>query len=159
MPETIEPLYTKEQTVSGIFKLVSSYKDDLKFCLIEDIDGFTAKLSNLSLEQFFTFVKKIPYKRDDEPIEVIARPRRIIEMYLAGKGKDCKKAAILIGSFLSLNGFKWRLATVSTRADKKIHHIFPQMLLNDTWVNVDATYPSMKLFEIKTVTKAEYFYD
>ena len=151
-----EELFNKRQTVQRIFDLVRSFKGDLNNVYIQ-AGNETLPVSRLSLAEFFDLVRSIPYKRDSEPVEVVARRKIIFKNYLSGLGKDCKKAAILIGSYLEIKKVPWRLATVSTRPDRKIHHIFPQANFGSGFVNLDATYGNMRPFDLKRVTKVEYF--
>lgn len=158
MPQINEPLRDKKQTVKRIFQLAETFKNDLDNIYIQK-NGQTVAVSDLEFEEFYNFVKSLPYERDIAPIEVTARPKIIIERILEGRGRDCKKAAILLGAYFNKRGISWRLATVSTRNDLQIHHIFPQVdiSLNGEFLNVDATYSNMKLFQEKKVTNAEYF--
>lgn len=156
MPVFQEELIDKKQTIARIFELCEKYAGDLKSISAED--NYELKpLADFSLISFFNFVKNIPYRRDVEPIEIVARPKIIIERAFNGAGKDCKKAAVLIGSYLTLAGRPWRLATVSTRPDKMIHHIFPQVKTDIEYKNLDATYSYMRPFEPKQCTKVEYY--
>jgi hypothetical protein len=147
-----EPLYDKQQTIERIFTLSKQFENDLESALVEN-DGALIPLSSLSLSQYFDLVKNIPYQQDQEPIEIVARPSII----LSSKKKDCKKAAILLGAFLNKKNIPWRLVTISTRKDKKIHHIFPQAFLNGDYINLDATYSSMVPGQTKKATKVQYF--
>jgi len=115
--------------------------------------GKLIPLSDLTLRQFFTYVRKIPYRRDTKPVEVISRPRYILQYQ--GLGMDCKKKAILVGAWAKVNGTPWRLIASSTRGDKRVHHVFPQVKLNGRWRNVDATYKHYRPFQHKRVTFAE----
>ena len=160
MPIIEETLKDKNQTVARIFQIAKRCCDDLEYITIEPADEFPVAASDTSLFDFFDFVKNIPYLQDKEPLEVVARPSIIFERYISGIGKDCKKTAVLIGSWLEYNGFPWRLVVVSTRADKQPHHIFVQGRYpnkNSPWVNLDATYSNMKIGDQKRVTKAEFF--
>lgn len=156
MPLIREPLKDKAQTVNRIFQLAKKFSGDLDSIYINK-GGRPFPVSDLSLVDFYKFVKSIPYQRDEKPIEIVARPKIIIDRYLEGEGRDCKKAAVLMGAYFERHDIPWRIATVSTRSDKKIHHVFPQVKINGQFLNADATYPDMKLFEEKTVSKVEYF--
>ena len=153
-----EPLNNKKQSIDKIFYLASRYASDLDSIYVNGSNGLT-NLSSLTLEEYFDVVRKMPYQRDEEPIEIVARPKIIFERYLNGTGRDCKKAAVIIGAYCNKNGIPWRVAVVSTRPDKKIHHIFPQADLNGNgqYVNLDATYSNMRIAQPKDVTKVEYY--
>lgn len=153
-----EPLKNKEQTISRIFQLTKQFCFDLNEMFIDIGAGQNIAASDLNLSEYFDFVKNIPYRRDSEPVEVVARPAIIFERYLSGIGKDCKKAAVLMGSYFVLKNIPWRLVVVSTRPDKQPHHIFNQARLNgNPWINLDATYSNMQPGQSKRVTHAEIF--
>lgn len=156
MPEISEPLTDKRQTVKRIFWLADKFKNDLDD-IYTVIHGKRIPVSSLSLREFYDFVKSLPYKRDVEPVEIVARPSLIIERVLNGFGKDCKKASVLLGAYCNISGIKWRLACISTRPDCQVHHVFNQVYMIGGYHNCDATYPYMSIFEPKYVTKAEYF--
>ena len=158
MPVISENLYDKKQTIKRMFEICRKYHGDLNDIFIS-YRGKNIALSDLPLQDFFNFVKSIPFLRDDDPVEIVARPKIIIENYLSGIGKDCKKAAVLIGSYLEAKKIPWRLATISTNKNKQIHHIFPQadFYNNGEYLNLDATYNYMKMFGEKEVTRVEYF--
>ena len=153
-----EPLTDKAQTVQRIFELARQFSGDLD-TVYAQLNSQTVPLSALTLIEYFDMVRRIPYRRDDEPVEVVARPRVILQNFLHGIGKDCKKAAVLIGAYLENKRVPWRLAVVSTRPDKEMHHIFPQgdIYLTGDFVNLDATYSYMKPFSVKHVTDAEIY--
>jgi hypothetical protein len=158
MPKIEEELKDKKQSIDRIFQIAKSFYSDLKTAYILN-SGNTVALSQLSFSDFYNFVRSIPYKRDNEPIEIVSRPRLIFDNYLSGIGRDCKKAAVLIGAYCELKKIPWRLVTISTRPDKKIHHVFPQVdfAKDGEYINTDATYSSMKIGESKMVSKVEYF--
>lgn len=149
---TEEPLYDRHQTADKIKWLIDNFAGDLK-----EIDCLMGNgkfpLASLSLANFHKFVRLIPYKMDRRPVERIARPKWIIEN--AAKGIDCKKKAILMGSWCKVNGIPFRLIGSSCRRDKKIHHIFPQAFLGGEFKNIDATYSDYRIDEQKTVTAME----
>ena len=153
-----EPLRNKKQTVDRIFFLSDAYSGDLDNFFVR-FHGQDIPVSSLTLSEYFDFVKNIPYRRDIEPVEVVARPKIIFSNYIQGVGKDCKKAAVLMGAYLNRKKIPWRLVVVSTRPDKELHHIFPQgdVYLNGDFLNLDCTYSYMRPFTVKTVTKAEIY--
>lgn len=150
--EHTEPLKDKKQTADRIRKLITLYSDDLDICFV-DKNGEMIPLSALTLEDFFDYVRRIPYRMDKRPVEVVARPFHIIDN--ADCGMDCKKKAILMGAWAKKNGIRSRFIASSKRADRKVHHIFPQFFLSGEWLNVDATYPEYHIFQGKRVTHSE----
>lgn len=109
-------------------------------------------LSQFTLSEFFDYVRMIPYRRDPRGTEITARPEILLGSFPA---LDCKKKAILCGAYLQANGIPHRFIACSQRADRKIHHVFTQAKIGDDWKNVDPTYAKYRLFEPKTLTKAE----
>jgi hypothetical protein len=146
------PLTDKRQTAAEIKRLVNEYNGDLK--QIDIMQGGRQRcLADLSLNEFYDFVRKLPYKRDTKPIEVVGRP-----MYIIGKLKgfaDCKKKAVLMGSFLKLQNIPFRFVGASARPDGAIHHIYPEAKLNGNWTHVDATYARYRIGKPKHETARE----
>ncbi len=133
-------------------RLVDCYSGDLDHVMVQD--GMSRKpFSKLSLKKAFDFIRKIPYRRDTPPKEVIARPAHILNN--RKKGMDCKKKAILIAAYCKRRGIPCRFVASSRKKNRRIHHVFPQVNLGGIWCNLDATYPHYKPFEVKPVTKAE----
>jgi hypothetical protein len=153
-----EPLRDKRQTVNRIFELSRRFSGDLDRVFVR-INGGDYPAASLTLAEYFDFVKSIPYRRDREPVEIVARPRIIFTNYLSGIGKDCKKSAVLVGAYLEKKHVPWRLAVISTRRDREMHHIFPQadVYFSGDFLNIDATYSNMHLFSPKNVTAVEYY--
>jgi len=157
MHETREPLLDKLQTSNVIKKLVKSYATDLDTIYTES----GKPLSSLSLKSFFNLVRKIPYRRDIKPIEIVARPFFIIKHRRLGM--DCKKKTALMASWFFLHHIPYRFIGSSKRPDKEIHHIFPQAqcLPNENltapgdWRNYDATYSNYYPDQTKKVTAFE----
>jgi hypothetical protein len=149
-----EPLRDREQTGRRMYQLVRDYAGDLRGAFIRQ-GNKVRPLSSLSLPEMHDLVRKLPYKRDDEPVEVVGRPARILKL----PALDCKKKGVLLGAWFTLHGYsplrQWRFVASSRRPDGKIHHVFPQVKRAGTWRNVDATYESDRLFAPKTVTAME----
>ena len=149
------PLSDRKQTSDEIFRLVRQFASDLNLIKIPTNTG-TEALSKISFEDYYDFVRKLPYKRDVAPIERVGRPRWIIdEINTAGRGIDCKKKSVLIAAWLHLHGIPYRFIGSSNRADRQIHHIFPQADFGNGWINVDATYKNYRISQVKKVTEME----
>lgn len=145
-------LENKNQTVEEIRRIAESYAGDLERFIVRCNDRYL-KISELNKDQFFDFVKKIRYVKDISPVELVIRPAIILQNI--GMGADCKKKTIICCCYFTKNNIKYRLIGSSKRSDRKIHHIFPQILENGKWQNFDATYNHYKLAEPKEVTNAE----
>lgn len=139
----IEKLDSKYQSVNEILRLAEQYSNDL------------SKYFSMNISDFFNFVKNIKYVMDKKPIEIVKRPSLILK---AGSA-DCKKKTILCIAYFIRNKISFRLIGSSTRKNKNIHHIFPQIFINGSFKNFDATYSKNKLFEKKIVTNFEIFYE
>lgn len=107
---------------------------------------------------WFDFVRLIPYESDEERfpervIELVPRPAYLLDRDLFPK-IDCKKKAILVGAWAHLRGLPFRFLAVSSRGDRAIHHVFPQIDFGDGWVTVDATFPEFAIGQPYDVTYA-----
>lgn len=141
-----EPLKNRYQTARRIKHLVEQFYLDLNLAFIVK-NQRQIPLSKLTLPEFFSFVKNIPYRRDPKPIEITARPYYIIKHRRLGM--DCKKKGTLICSYLRMKNYKYRAIGASTRPDKAVHHIYFELYDPDarSWQPVDATYPENVLFK------------
>jgi len=150
--EVREPLRDKEQTGKRMRFLASRFAKDLDRIHVKR-SGKLIPLSALSLRSMHSFVRRIPYRRDVEPIEVIARPSRLLGGEFSAL--DCKKKAICLAAWAVCNRVPYRFVVSSRRPDRKFHHVFPQVNLRGEWINADATYSYMSLGAEKTGTAFE----
>jgi hypothetical protein len=152
MLELREPLISKEQTAHRIKELCKRFYSDLDAIFI-DKAGQQLPLTALTLQEFYDFVRKIPYRQDKKPIEIVARPYHIVKH--KNLGMDCKKKTVLMGSFCEAQNIPYRFIASSRRKDKKVHHIFPQASIEGEFINIDATYADNKFGQRKNVTHWE----
>ena len=150
--ETREPLYDKAQTGKAMYNIVEKFSGDLEYIAVEQ-KGKQIPVVDLSLSEYFDLVKKIPYRQDTKPKEVIARPYHLFKNQ--NLGLDCKKKNILMAGYLHYHGIPYRFVASSKRPDKRIHHVFTQGKLQGDYKNLDVTYQHYKPFEEKTVTAFE----
>lgn len=136
-----EILTDKIQTINKIKQLIDKYHNDVNF-------------RGISVRGFFDWVKNLPYRKDPKPIEVVGRPLRIIPI-AKQIGIDCKKKAVLMGSYAKQNNIEYRIVVSSNRPDGQIHHIFLQYKINGRWLNADSTYSHLKFAEPKKLTNYE----
>lgn len=148
-----ERLIDKQQTADKIHELINRYHKDISKFYIIDNRGRKRPLHKLKLLEYYELIKNIPYKKDRRPIEIIARPKHLLSGVF--NNLDCKKKTVLIGAYLKMNGYKYRLIGTSNRKSKNIHHIFPQVKLNGKWWNLDATYPENKAYQPKFITNMQ----
>jgi hypothetical protein len=133
------------------------------YWLGETFAGDLSYMAGMDFPDFHRFVANLPYKNDfsawHDPLrEVVARPSDILDFVKNSQisGVDCKKKAILIGSWCTLNGVPWELIAMSERPDKEIHHVFPLVGIGGKMVNADATYSYNRLGASKPeITHAE----
>jgi hypothetical protein len=139
------PLDDKYRTVAEIKYAVKRYHNDLK--LFPD-------LVKMTFQQFFDFVKMIPYVKDVPEKEIVSRPKYLLTLF---HSLDCKKKSILVGSFMLLKygPGSYRFVLSSNRPDGAIGHIFTQIFSGGRWINADATYSNNEINQIKKVTNAE----
>jgi len=152
-----EPLTSKKQTGRKMYAIVERFHNDLRTTFSPD---GRVPLADLPMEQFFSLVKNIPYRKDEKPVEVLARPAHILRF--ARLGMDCKKKNSLMAAFLRCqesgaypNGIPYRFVASSRRADKRVHHVFCQAKLNGHWSTLDPTYAWYEPGAVKEVTYAE----
>lgn len=134
-------LKSRAQTAAAIYAAAENWKD---LGILVDTD----------LETFFNYVRDIPYREDRDSVEVVARPKYLLNNF---RGLDCKKKSVLIGAWLNAHRINWHLVAVSERADGEIHHIFVRAFLGGRWRNIDPTYQNYELFEPKKITAGEVF--
>ena len=148
MIENREPLRDRKQTARRIKHLAEQYYTDLNLIFIVR-NGRQVPLSKLSLQEYFNFVKNIPYRRDPKPYEIVSRPYYIIKH--RALGMDCKKKGELIAAYLRMKNFKYRAIGASTRPDFQVHHIYFELYdpAKKEWRPVDATYKNYKMFQPK----------
>jgi hypothetical protein len=141
-----QPLHSKYQTGKRMYQLVDKTAEDLKTIY------FAGKpLCDISLFDYFRFIRTIPYRRDPRPREIIARPAHLLKYRNAGL--DCKKKAILLAAYAKMNGIKYRFIASSRRPDKRIHHVYPEMEISNRMIDTDATYPENRINMKKPATK------
>ena len=149
---TAQKLTNKDQTGKAMNRLIDQYSNDLREVMIRR-NGKIVPLTSLNIMEFFDLIRRIPYRQDIKPIEVISRPNGILKNSFLGM--DCKKKAILIASYFKNRQIPCRLIASSKKKNRRIHHVFPQIELAGKWLNVDATYSHYKPFEPKALTRAE----
>lgn len=141
-------------TVEKMIKTIEAHAGDLK----NFVDSKSGRsLDELSLQEFFDYVKSMPYRRDPAGNEIIPRPAFIIK-FAPEYGRDCKKQSILIGAWAKLNDLPYRLKVVSRNKRRKMHHIYPEIKINGKWLTADATYHNMLLDAHYQNTNEKTFY-
>lgn len=138
-------LTSRDQTGREMYKICRRYWQDLGNSLDTTLSGF------------FDKVRKIPYQQDSASAEVLSRPKYSLNpqsgvgRYTMGEpgALDCKKKAILMGSWLEGHGIPYRFVAVSETPNGVPHHVFTQAKIGGEWKNVDPTYPEYALFEPK----------
>ncbi len=145
-------LFSKDQTGREMNRLIDLYSGDLRKIKVRHGNRLIP-FSSLPIDRAFDIVRRIPYRRDSKPIEVVARPRTILKN--RSIGVDCKKKAIILGSYLRERKLPYRLIASSRLPNRRIHHVFPQVLIGGQWLNYDATYSHYRPFQTKKITRME----
>lgn len=98
---------------------------------------------NYSIKDFFDFVSnEIEYDHAEQKKgDVFRRPKITLEQ----KKGDCDCKTILILGFLKLKGYERGFSLVSDRQDKRLHHVFPFVIINGVKQDLDATYKNSPL--------------
>jgi len=146
------PLKDKRQTSEEIKRLVNVYHGDLNKIDIMH-GGRKVCLADLSLGDFYDFVRRLPYRKDTKPVEIVGRPKYIIENHATGM--DCKKKSVIMASYLKLKKIPFRFVGASSRPDGAIHHIYPEAFFNGEWIHTDATYSHYRIGQRKSETARE----
>lgn len=136
------PLHSAKQTAAEMERLVRSYSSDI------------GKLSKLPLARYYDLVKRLPFKSDPRNIENISRPSYTLRAKFPWR--DCDDKAILLGSYCYQNKIPFRFIAISKRPDKSLHHVFVEARTKAGPLDLDATYPNMKLNQqLEGITKRE----
>jgi len=141
------PLKSKYRTVDEVKTATNEY--------FKDLLGFPT-LKNLTVQDYYDYVKNIPYVRDAKNVEVVSRPKYLLDKKVF-RALDCKKKAILMGSFMLMKygPDSYRFVISSNRPDKQIGHIFTQINIDGSWINADATYSNNEIGKTKKITAFE----
>jgi hypothetical protein len=142
MKYTVKKLKDVHQTGAEMVRLVKTYHEDV------------APFDNLTLSEYYSLIKKIPYRLDPQTMEYVQRPKYSIGSWQLNTPCDCDDKAICIGAWLYRKGIPFQFLAVSLRADKKLHHATLRAKINGEWKIIDATYPKNVLFKTKPITKA-----
>jgi hypothetical protein len=124
--------------------------------------------NDYSIKQVYDFVKAIPYVLDPQAsvlnngddIELLKAPWATILL-----GGDCDCKSILQGSILMRKNIPFHMAVVSTIPSKELHHIYPEIYINDSYVPFDATYPDndlnhipSQIFQVNPYTRKKLYF-
>jgi len=106
-------------------------------------NGAVTDLQRVKLIHNF-LMNKILYQRDPKGVELLNDPVSILKR---GFG-DCDDKVILGSVLYELAGIPARISVVALKPGKKVFsHIYSQVLLNNKWIEADATIPGLKLGE------------
>lgn len=138
-------LVSQPQTVAKMKKWVKKYHNDMY------------DLKNMSLVDIYMNVRNIPFYKDDEFFEVIARPGYLLDPEIF-PGMDCKKKSIILASWAELNSYPWKFVTASDYANSDNHHIYPIIKIPKVgMIAVDATMPENRLGQIVSVFNSRFY--
>jgi hypothetical protein len=125
------PLKSAQATAAEMARLAVQYSSDL------------GEKSSWALQKIFGYVKNLPYRRDPENTESLARPA--LSMRPGFPWRDCDDKAIILGAWCAANMIPFRFLASSRRPDKSLHHVFLEAQAGAAPIILDATYPSHKL--------------
>jgi len=148
---TVIPLHDKKETGEAMYNICYAYHRDLQRIMLKTGAGGITPLSEIPLESYYDFCRRIPYKEDKRPIEVIGRPLELVRL----SGMDCKKKSVMMGSYASLKRIPFRFIASSNRPSGEIHHVYPELLINGKWTTYDATYSRYYIGMNKRTTAKE----
>lgn len=131
MKITRGPLQSAQATAAEMARLSVQYAADL------------GEKSSWPLQKIFAYVKNLPYRRDPQNVESLARPAYTMRRNFPWR--DCDDKAIILGAWCSANMIPFRFLASSRRPDKTLHHVFLEAQAGAAPIILDATYPSHKL--------------
>lgn len=111
----------------------------LMYALVNRYSGDIGEWASKPLEEFFTHVKKIPYRKDPPGVEYLMRPAGLLNQW--GRGQDCDDRAIALASWAKENQLPYRFVATGKWENKPVHHVYPEILISGKWIVADATYP------------------
>jgi hypothetical protein len=113
----------------------------------------------MDLQQFFDFVKNMPYKMEDPflGMQILQRPK--FTLCRKVNVVACANKAILISSYLKLFGIKNGFVISANKAEDNYGHVFNWALFpgRNEITFIDATYPENVLFREKHYAKRKVF--
>jgi len=136
-----EKLKDRIQSGRHMERIIKTYSDDI------------SPLDDLSLNEYFDFIKKIPYQEDGQN-EMLDRPKELLNPK-KWPGLDCKKKAILMASYLQKRGLKWALVAVCEKLGDDIHHVYTLLKNGTRFYPLDPTFSTAKFLKINRPYKAE----
>lgn len=119
-----EELETYEKTIQKIFEFTNLYYEDVLF------------LQNKKPEEVFEIVKNLSYRADPKGIEFLSRPK--FSLFSNSLPRDCDDKTLIVCCYAKLKGYPYKIAV--TGKEREPHHVFPILLINNSWVIFDATY-------------------
>ena len=95
-------------------------------------------LVNMSIYQFFDFVKNLPYMPDHPKAEIVHRPGYTITNSV--KFRDCDDKMVLFGSYLYLKNIVFRFVACSQAENYHLSHVLIEAILGGVLTKIDPTY-------------------
>lgn len=127
-----------DNTLSEIKKLIKESAQRIPENSLYDV------FDNYDLQQIYNYVRNVKYVLD--PIGAATAGGEDVELLKAPWatdlfGGDCDCKSIFLGMYFERHKIPYRMAVISSRPDKELHHIYPEIFLNGQWLAFDATYP------------------
>lgn len=112
-------------TIAEMFRLSRQYRGDV------------AEFSGDAPARFYDRVRSLPYIRDPQGVETVARPAYTLRPDWTPR--DCDDKTVLLGAYAELCGIPYRF--VAAGKGRFPQHVYPEFQLGGVWLPFDATYP------------------
>lgn len=110
------------------------------------------RLANLDLFQLFDLVKNIPYVVESDGFQSLSRP--VFTLSGIAPYTACANKSIVISAYCKLLGIETAYQLVSLDSFSDYHHVFPVVYLNNTRLELDATYPENEFGQVRNWSKS-----
>lgn len=117
-----------------------------------------APFAFMDLETFFDLVKNLPYKMEEKEWQAQILQRPAFTLARVAPVVACANKAILLGSYLTLQGIKNGFVVSANTPDGPFGHVFNWCLMFGTKPRIlDATYPDNVPFREKVYPQRRIF--
>lgn len=136
-------IHTTGETLRQVERLATQYKNDVLI------------FKDLKPKEFFYLVStKIMYEPDPPGIERVCRP----DITLKLRSGDCDDKTVLCLAYFLVNKIPCGYSIVSQKSNKKFHHIFPFIVVDNKIIDFDATYKKNKPYVTQKWTNRKDFF-
>lgn len=93
---------------------------------------------HLGIAGFYEVLRKLPYKKDPQGLELVKRPGFTLSSI--GPGGDCDDKAVAMAAMLYRLHIPFRFLAGGRQKTGPLHHVWVQGYVNGRWVDMDPTY-------------------